>query len=94
MNPLTEKTHNNIKISVILPIYNAEKTIKHMFDSLRIQTMSDFEVIMIDDGSTDSSSVICDEYAKRMQDLKQFINSMQVFLLPDKLDLKMPKVNI
>lgn len=94
MNPPSEKTHNNIKISVILPIYNAEKTIKHMLDCLRVQTMPDFEVIMIDDGSTDSSSVICDEYAKRIQDLKQFINSMQVFLPPDKLDLKMPKVDI
>ncbi len=65
MNPPSEKTHNNIKISVILPIYNAEKTIKHMLDCLRVQTMPDFEVIMIDDGSTDSSSVICDEYAKK-----------------------------
>lgn len=56
---------DNIKISIIIPIYNAEKTIKRMLDSLQVQTMPDFEVIMVDDGSTDNSSVICDEYAKK-----------------------------
>ena len=56
---------DNIKISIIIPIYNAEKTIKRMLDSLQVQTMPDFEVIMVDDGSTDSSSVICDEYARK-----------------------------
>lgn len=55
MNPL---------ISVIIPVYNAEKTIKKTLDSIREQTFLNFEVIMIDDGSTDASGNICDEYAR------------------------------
>lgn len=51
-----------MKVSIIVPIYNAEKSVAKMLDSLRKQTLTDFEVIMIDDGSTDKSSAICDEY--------------------------------
>lgn len=54
---------NTIKISVIVPVYNAEKSVRRMLDSLLAQTMVDFEVIMVDDGSNDGSSVICDDYA-------------------------------
>lgn len=57
------KTKNNIQISVIVPVYNAENTIRRLLDSLQAQTMSSFEVIMVDDGSTDNSATICDEYA-------------------------------
>ena len=51
-------------ISVIIPVYNAEKTIRRTLDSIREQTFYDFEVIMIDDGSTDTSGDICDEYTR------------------------------
>ena len=47
-----------IKVSVIVPIYNAEKYLKQCLDSIQRQTLSDIEVIMIDDGSTDRSSEI------------------------------------
>lgn len=50
-------------ISVIIPVYNAEKTIRKTLDSIKEQTFLNFEVIMIDDGSTDASGDICDEYA-------------------------------
>lgn len=50
-------------ISVIIPVYNAEKTIRKTLESIRKQTFSDFEVIMIDDGSIDQCGEICDEYA-------------------------------
>lgn len=53
-----------IIISVIIPIFNAEKYLCRMLDSIQAQTFQNFEVIMVDDGSTDSSSVICDGYAK------------------------------
>lgn len=52
-------------ISVIVPIYNAEKTIHKCVDSLLTQTFQDFEILLIDDGSPDQCGVICDEYAKK-----------------------------
>lgn len=52
------------KISVIVAVYNAQKTIKRLADSLKAQTMRDFEVLLIDDGSTDASGAICDGIAQ------------------------------
>lgn len=53
------------KLSVIVRIYNAEKTLHRCVDSILKQTYSNLEVILVDDGSTDSSLDICEEYAKR-----------------------------
>ena len=50
------------KVSVIVPIYNAEKYLKRCIDSILNQTFKDFEVILINDGSTDSSLEICNIY--------------------------------
>ncbi len=52
-------------ISVIIPVYNAEPYICRCLDSLVAQTFRDFEVILVNDGSTDDSGEICDEYATR-----------------------------
>lgn len=52
-----------MKVSVIIPVYNAQGTIKRMLDSFNTQTLTDFEVLMIDDGSTDGSGNILDAYA-------------------------------
>lgn len=52
------------KISVIVPIYNAEKYLKRCIDSILIQTFSDFELILVDDGSSDNSGAICKEFQK------------------------------
>lgn len=53
------------KISVIVPVYNVEKYLSRCIDSIISQTFSDFELILVDDGSTDSSGKICDEYGKK-----------------------------
>lgn len=54
---------NTPKISVIVPVYNVEKYIHRCIDSLLAQTFTDFEIILVDDGSYDNSGKICDEYA-------------------------------
>ena len=46
-------------ISVIVPVYNVELCIKYCIDSILHQTFTDFELLLIDDGSTDGSSEIC-----------------------------------
>lgn len=54
---------DNPKISVIVPVYNVEKYLRHCIDSILVQTFTDFELLLIDDGSKDKSRDICDEYA-------------------------------
>lgn len=51
-------------ISVIVPAYNAEKTINSTLSDLRNQTYEDFEIVIVDDGSTDSTAEIVDRYAE------------------------------
>ena len=53
------------RISVIIPIYNREKYLQKCVDSVLEQTFEDFELILVDDGSIDSSPKICDEYAAK-----------------------------
>ena len=54
-----------LRFSVIIPVYNVEQYLKDCLDSVVGQTFRDFEVIVIDDGSTDNSGKICDDYAGR-----------------------------
>lgn len=55
---------NKPKISVIIPVYNVKEYIKECVDSVIAQTYSNLEIILIDDGSTDGSDQICDNYLK------------------------------
>lgn len=54
-----------MKYSFIVPIYNVEQYIKKCVDSLLEQTYKDFEIVLVDDGSTDSSGLIADNYAEK-----------------------------
>lgn len=56
---------NNPKISVIVPVYNVEEYLPKCIDSILDQSYSDFELLLIDDGSNDNSGVICDDYSKK-----------------------------
>ncbi len=52
-------------LSVIVPVYNTEPYLVRCLDSILAQTFTDFEVLLVDDGSTDGSAAICDGYAKK-----------------------------
>ncbi|MDO5582145.1 MAG: glycosyltransferase [Planctomycetia bacterium] len=58
-------TDDSIKISVIIPVFNAEEFLAECLESALNQTLSDIEILCIDDGSTDGSAKILDEYALR-----------------------------
>lgn len=61
---------NNIKVSVIIPVYNSEKYLKQCLDSVVNQTLKDIEIIVVNDGSTDNSLKIIQEYSNKYKNIK------------------------
>lgn len=59
-------------VSVIVPVYNVEKYLSTCLDSILNQSFTDYELLLIDDGSTDSSGQICEEYAKKNERIRVF----------------------
>ena len=59
-------------VSIIVPVYNAQRTVARCIDSILGQEYTDFELLLVDDGSTDSSGAICDEYAARDSRIRVF----------------------
>ncbi len=61
-----------MKISIIIPVYNSEKYLKQCLDSILCQSYKNLEIVLVDDGSKDSSLKICNEYAKKDDRVKVF----------------------
>lgn len=67
-----------IKISVIVPVYNAEKTLKYCVDSIIHQTYKNLEIILVENGSTDMSLEMCKEYAAKDDRVKVYVSEKGV----------------
>lgn len=61
-----------MQLSIIVPVYNVENTLSRCLDSILRQTFKDYELLLIDDGSTDKSGLICDEYADKDKRIMSF----------------------
>ena len=59
-------------ISVIIPVYNVEQYLKKSIESVLMQTYQSFEILLIDDGSTDNSPQLCDEFAVQHENIRVF----------------------
>lgn len=55
----------NDKVSIVMPVYNSEKYLRHSIESVLSQSYSNIELVLVNDGSTDNSEKICDEYVKK-----------------------------
>lgn len=78
-----------MKFSILIPVYNVEQYLRECLDSVIKQTFKDFEVILIDDGSTDNSGKICDEYVKKYPNIiKVFHKKNEGLLLTRRFGLK------
>lgn len=69
---MPDTVHNTPKLSIIVPVYNTQERLPACLDSLLAQKMSDFELILVDDGSTDRSGEICWKYAARDHRIRFF----------------------
>lgn len=72
--------NNQFYLSVIIPCYNIENYLETCLDSLRNQTYTYFQVILVDDGSTDSTGDICDKIACNDSRFKVYILRIMGFL--------------
>lgn len=76
-----EKIETRPFFSIVVPVYNADKFLSKCLDSLISQSFADFEVILMDDCSTDTSGKICDDYAKKDARFKVFHNEKNLKIL-------------
>lgn len=62
----------NIILSIVIPVYNVEKYLEKCINQIIKQNIHDIEIILVDDGSTDNSGKICDEYSKKYKEIKSY----------------------
>lgn len=67
------------KISVVVPVYNVEDYLDRCVKSIISQTYENLEVILVDDGSSDGSPVMCDSWAQRIRVSRLYISQTAVF---------------
>ncbi|MBP3817133.1 MAG: glycosyltransferase [Butyrivibrio sp.] len=71
-----------MQLSIIVPVYNTECYLKRCIESLLKIQVLDYEILLIDDGSTDNSDYICDKYAKKYNEVRAFHKKMvELYLL-------------
>lgn len=58
-----------IKVSIIMPVYNSEKYLSKAVESVLAQDFRDYELILVNDGSTDRSAELCDKYAENHENV-------------------------
>ena len=61
-----------VKLSIIVPLYNTEKYIRRCLESIQAQTLQELEILVVDDGSTDRSPAIVDELARKDKRIHRF----------------------
>ena len=61
---------DDYKVTVVVPVYNVENYLNRCINSIINQTLKEIEIILVDDGSTDKSGEICDEYLKKDNRIK------------------------
>ena len=64
-NSLTHMPASNVRLSIIIPVYNVEQYLQSCVQSVITQTYQDLQVILVNDGSTDSSGILCDQLAQQ-----------------------------
>lgn len=74
-------------VSVIVPAYNIQNYIRRCVDSIRNQTYSELEILLIDDGSTDDTGELCDEFAQQDERITVYHKKTEDFLRQEIMEL-------
>ena len=69
--------------SIVIPVYNVEKYLNQCVDSVLAQSFGDFELLLVDDGSKDSSPRICDDYAQKDSRIRVIHKETAVRQMPE-----------
>ena len=70
--------NNNIKVSIIMPVYKVEEYVGKAIESIQAQTLTDWEFLIVDDGTPDRSGEICDQYAAKDDRIKVIHKELRV----------------
>ena len=71
---------SDIKISIIMPVYKVEEYVGKAIESILAQTFTEFEFLIVDDGTPDRSGEICDQYAKKDQRIQVILHRENMFI--------------